>query len=118
MTDLKDILDHEEELNSESLMRYLEGTASAEERYAIEKMMAGSSFIDEAVEGLQQFKDTASAANYVAQLNKQLQQQTRKNDLRKSKRKLKEQHWIVIAILSILMICIAGYLLIHFLRAK
>jgi ferric-dicitrate binding protein FerR (iron transport regulator) len=114
MTDLKDILNHEDELSSEELMRYLEGNATEEERFAIEKQMADSSFIDEAVEGLQNFKDPAQVKEYVEQLNKQLQKQTAKKASRKTKRKLKDQNWLIIAILAILLLCVTGFLLIHF----
>ena len=114
MTDLKDILNQEDELSSDELMRYLSGNATEEERYAIEKQMAGSSFIDEAVEGLQNFKDPAQVKEYVEQLNKQLQKQTAKKVSRKNKRKLKDQNWLIIAILAILLLCVTGFLLIHF----
>ena len=114
MTDLKDILNHEDELNSEELMRYLQGNATEEERFAIEKQMADSSFIDEAIEGLQHFKDPAQVKEYVEQLNKQLQKQTAKKITRKNKRKLKDQSWLIIAILAILLLSVTGFLLIHF----
>lgn len=114
MTDLKDILNHEDELSSEELMRYLQGNATEEERFAIEKQMADSSFIDEAIEGLQHFKDPAQVKEYVEQLNKQLQKQTAKKITRKNKRKLKDQSWLIIAILAILLLCVTGFLLIHF----
>ncbi len=114
MTDLKDILNHEDELSSEELMRYLQGNATEEERFAIEKQMADSSFVDEAIEGLQNFKDPAQVKEYVDQLNKQLQKHTVKKIFRKNKRKLKDQNWLVIAILAILLLCVTGFLLIHF----
>lgn len=114
MTDLKDILNHEDELSSEELMRYLQGNATEEERFAIEKQMADSSFIDEAIEGLQHFKDPAQVKEYVEQLNKQLQKQTAKKITRRNKRKLKEQSWLIIAILAILLLSVTGFLLIHF----
>ena len=114
MTDLKDILHHEDEPSTEELLRYLQGNATEEERFAIEKQMADSYFIDEAVEGLQHFKDPALVKEYVEQLNKQLQKQTAKKILRKAKRKLKDQNWLVIAILAILLLSVTGFLLIHF----
>ena len=114
MTDLKDILNHEDELSTEELMRYLQGNATEEERFAIEKQMADSSFIDEAIEGLQHFKDPAQVKEYVDQLNKQLQKQTAKKITRRNKRKLKEQSWLIIAILAILLLSVTGFLLIHF----
>ncbi|MCK9403534.1 MAG: hypothetical protein M0Q26_09050 [Chitinophagaceae bacterium] len=114
MTDLTDILKDNEDMHSDELMRYLQGNASEEERFAIEKQMADSSFVNEAIEGLQNFKNPAQVKEYVEQLNKQLQKQTAKKINRKNKRKLKNQNWLIIAILSILILSVAGYLLIHF----
>ena len=114
MADLKDILNHEDELNNEELMKYLHGNASDEERFAIEKHMADDSFVNDAVEGLQNFTDPVQVSEYVEQLNKQLQKHTAQKLIRKKKRKLKEQNWLIIAILAILALCVAGYFLIHF----
>jgi hypothetical protein len=114
MADIKDILNTDDELNQEELMRYLKGNASDEERFAIEKQMADSAFMDDAVEGLQNFKDPKQVDEYVDQLNRQLQKYTAIKLARKRKRKLKEQNWLIIAILGILLLCVAGYLLIHF----
>lgn len=114
MTDIKDILKENENMSGDELMRYLQGNAPEEERFAIEKKMADSSFVNEAIEGLQNFKDPARVKEYVEQLNKQLQKQTAKKITRKNKRKLKNQNWLIIAILAILFLSIAGYLLIHF----
>lgn len=118
MADLKDILNQEDELNNEELMKYLQGNASDEERFAVEKQMAGDFFVNDAVEGLQHFKDPVQAHEYVEQLNRQLQKHTTQKLIRKKKRKLKEQNWLVIAILAILLLCVAGYLLIHFYSIK
>ena len=114
MTDLKDILNHDEELSSEELIRYLQGEASEEERFTIENQMADSDFVNEAVEGLQYIKDPLLLNEYVNQLNKQLHKQTNKKTIRSNKRKLKDQNWLIISILAILLLCVAGYLLIHF----
>ncbi|MBV9988987.1 MAG: hypothetical protein JO301_15010 [Chitinophagaceae bacterium] len=114
MADLKDILNPDDELNQEELLRYLQGQASDEERFAIENQMAESSFVDDAVEGLQHFKDPKAVNDYVEQLNRQLHRYTAIKAARKKRRKLKENNWLIIAILGILLLCVAGYLLIHF----
>jgi hypothetical protein len=118
MADLKDILNTDDELNHEELLRYLQGEASEEERFAVEKQMADSSFVDDAVEGLQHFKDPKAVNEYVEQLNRQLQKYTAIRAARKRRRKLKDDNWVIIAILGILVLCVAGYLLIHFLAKK
>jgi ABC-type transport system involved in cytochrome bd biosynthesis fused ATPase/permease subunit len=114
MADLKDILNTDDELNQEDLMRYLQGKASKEERFAIEKQMADSSFMDDAVEGLQHFKRPEDARKYAEQLNRQLQKYTALRQARKKRKKLRDQNWLVVAILAILLLCVAGYLLIHY----
>ncbi|MEA3426582.1 MAG: hypothetical protein U9R46_10070 [Bacteroidota bacterium] len=118
MSNLTNILKHDEELNSEELLRYLHGQSTEEERFAIEKQMADSDFVNEAIEGLQHFKDPEQVKLYMEQLNRQLQKQTDKKLLRRNKRKLKDQNWLTVAILAVLLLCVAGYLLIHFLRVK
>jgi len=118
MTDWNDILKNEEELNEQELMKYLEGNPSAEERYAIEKQMAESDFMNDAVEGLQQFHHPTKLIALRDQLNKQLRIVTSKKVKRTKSRKLKDQQWLVIAVFAILSLCVLGYLLIHFYLKK
>ena len=118
MADWSDILKDEEELNEQELMKYLEGNPSAEERYAIEKQMVESDFMNDAVEGLQQFHHPSKLIVLRDQLNKQLHKTTGKKERRTKNRKLKDQQWLVIAVIAILSICTIGYLLIHFYSKK
>jgi hypothetical protein len=118
MTDLKDILHQEDELNPEELIRYLQGTASEEERFAIEHQMSESEFLNEAIEGLQEFRNPEMVKHHIEQLNRQLQKQTSRRKLRKYQRRIKDQNWLIIAILSILLLCVTGFLLIHFYSVK
>ena len=113
MADLKDILNNDEELDSNSLMRYLNGTASEEERFAIENQMAGSAFMDDAVEGLQHF-DSNQLKTYADQINRQLHKQTATAVQRKKlKSRLKSQQWAIITLLAIITLCILGYIVIR-----
>ena len=114
MKDLKDILNHDEELSSEELIRYLQCEATGEERFAIENQMADSDFVNEAVEGLLNIKDPLLLNDYVNQLNNDLAKQTKKKAIRSNKRKIKDLNWLIISILAILLLCVAGYLMIHF----
>lgn len=118
MADLKDILNTDDDMNPEELMKYLRGNASEEERFAVEKQMADSSFMDDAVEGLQHFRDPEDAKKYAEQLNRQLQKYTAVRQARKKRRKFRDQNWLIVAILVILLLCVAGYLLIHYFMNK
>ncbi len=118
MSDLKNILNQDDDFNSEELIRYLEGKASEEERFAVEKQMADSAFVNDAVEGLQQFTTTGQLQQYADQLNRQLRKQTTASQRKKNRRGLKEQNWTLIAIVAILVICVLGYFVIRIFHQK
>ena len=115
MSKLSNILHNGSQLDEAALKRYLEGNATAEERFAIENQMSDEAFLNDAVEGLQAFKDKDLMLDYVAQLNKDLQKQTDKKKARKLKRALQDQDWTIIAIVVILLLCSLGYAIIHLL---
>lgn len=104
----------QEELNEEELLKYLEGKLTYEEQHAFEFKMNSSDFINEAIEGLQQISTPKKISKIARQLNKQLHQNTKNNKKRILRTKAGLQEWILIAVLSIIFLCSAGYLLIHF----
>ena len=56
MNDLFKILDQEDEITEDQLIRYLSGESTVEERFMIENKMADSPFVNDAIEGLKDFK--------------------------------------------------------------
>ena len=55
---LKDILSHlSTEIDQETLLKYLEGRLSEEQKHEIEKKMLDSDFTNDAIEGLQEIKN-------------------------------------------------------------
>lgn len=114
MDPIREIWKEAEMPDEAALMRYLEGTASEAERQAIEHSMLDSSFLNEAVEGLQHLDDTAKAAALTEQLNLQLHKLTTKRGKRKLRRRLQDQSVLIMAILGILLLAVCGFLLIHF----
>ncbi len=113
MTDLKDILQEDEDMHQEELLRYLEGNATPEERFTIEKQMADSDFVNDAIEGLQDFQDKKKIQQYAAQLNLQLRKQTNRKRKIKLKLIIKDQNWVLIAIVTILLFCVLAYWVIR-----
>lgn len=114
MAELDDIFsNNKRKLSDEELLKYLDGKASAEETHAIERAMADSSFENEAVEGLEQFKKREHLNDYVLNLNKNLQQQLAQKKQRKEKRKIKEIPLAVITVIIILILCVLGYIAIN-----
>jgi hypothetical protein len=113
MSDLKNILNTGPELNEDALKRYLNGTASAEERFEIENQMADEAFMNDAIEGLQNFKDPQLMDHYVNQINKEILVQTSKKKRRRIKRHIEDQNWTLISVILIIVLCILGYFVIH-----
>jgi hypothetical protein len=80
-----DILQKTGQISEQKLMDYLEGKLSPGEAHEVEKLMADSGFLDDAVEGLSEMKDKQKIATILQELNGQLntriKQKTRKNKL-------------------------------------
>jgi hypothetical protein len=74
--DLKDILSNSnKDIDNQQLMDYLSHHISSTDSHNLEKSMADDPFMNDAVEGLQQFKPTKNLQLHVEQLNSDLQKQ-------------------------------------------
>ena len=111
--DLKDILSNlNKDIEQEKLLDYLNKNLSAAEAHDIEKQMADDEFMNDAVEGLENFKDKKDVSLMVQQLNSELKKQTAKKKARKEKRRLKDQPWLYITIVTLLILVIVAYVVI------
>jgi hypothetical protein len=111
--DLKDILSGlNKDIEQEKLLEYLNKKLSAADAHDIEKQMADDAFINDAVEGLEQFKNKKDLSFLVDQLNRELKKQTEKKKSKKEKRKLKDQPWLYVTIVIILILIIIGFVVI------
>lgn len=116
---LKDILSNlNKEVEQDKLLDYLNKKLSAGEAHEIEKQMADDPFMDDAMEGLGEFKDKHALTDYVQQLNQNLQKQLNKKKQRKEKRRLKDQPWLYFTIILILVLAIISYVLIQKYRSS
>ena len=100
------------DIDNQKLMDYLSGKLSAEEKHEIEKQMADSDFVNDAVEGLEEMKNKKDISLYVEQLNNDLHKQLDKKKKRKEKRTLKDQPWIYLAIVLLLLLIIICFIVI------
>ncbi|HVX50240.1 MAG TPA: hypothetical protein VHB48_08775 [Chitinophagaceae bacterium] len=116
MEDLTNILSSEDEFTEDLLLEYLMGNTSGEDAHKVEKQMADSDFVNDAVEGLQAIKSPRKLSDYVTQLNNKLQQQLELKKQKKEKREIKHLGWIILAVILILALCILGYVIIHMAR--
>lgn len=111
--ELKNILNNSnKDIDNQKLMDYLSQQLSKQDSHELEKMMADDEFINDAVEGLEQFSSKKSMTISVEQLNRDLQKQLAKKKSRKEKRILKDQPWIYYTIIILLALIVIGYLVI------
>jgi hypothetical protein len=111
--DLKDILSNlNKDIEQDKLLDYLNKNLSAAEAHELEKQMADDEFMNDAVEGLEQFKNKQDLSVLVEQLNKDLKNKTAKKNLKKEKRKLKDQPWLYITIVTLLILVVICFVLI------
>ena len=118
MEDFGNILLNDDELNEEQLKQYLSGDISGDALHSVEKQMADSDFVSDAVEGLQAFSSSKNLDDYVKHLNKNLHQQLESKKQRKEKRKIRNESWIIIAVITILLLCVVAFIIIKMQRDK
>ena len=115
MEDLTNIWNENDELNEEQLMNYVKGKSTEEDTHDVERKMADSSFINDGVEGLQQFSSAEKINAYVQQINDDLHHKLadKKN---KSRRSINNLSWEIIGVILIVLLCILGYVIINMVR--
>jgi hypothetical protein len=112
--DLKDILNDEDDLQNDDLLKYVQGDLSKDEQYKVEQQINNSDFAGDAMEGLQGIRNKKSIEQYVDELNRQLHKQVETKKKRKEKRKLKEYPWITTAVLIVLGLCLLAYFVVRY----
>ena len=111
---LKDILSHlSPEVDQETLLRYLEGRLSDEQRNEVEKKMMATNFTEDAMDGLQEIKNKEKISSLVEQLNRDLHKKLEKKKQKREKLRFKDQPWLYIAIFIILLLIVLSYMVIQ-----
>lgn len=106
----KALLERHPELSHDRLLAYLEGRVDEKERHVIERMMAESEFMSEAMEGLSQVGDIARLPPIVAELNRDLK---KKVNAKKGMRRMAQTGfpgWLLLATLLIVALAVLGYI--------
>jgi hypothetical protein len=110
----KDILSNlSTEVDQETLLLYLQGKLSEDKKHEVEKVLLQSEFEEEAMEGLQEFKDKEQLRYMAEMLNRDLKKKTEKKKKRREKMQLKEQPWLYISILILLLLIVLSYMVIQ-----
>lgn len=111
---LKDILSHlSTEIDQETLLLYLQGKLSAEQQHEVEKQMMENDFASDALEGLRNIKDQQRLQLLIDQLNLDLKKKTEKKKAYKEKRRIKQDPWVLVAIVLILTLAVIAYFIIY-----
>ena len=110
---LKILSNSNKDIDNQKLMDYIAGKLSSDEKHEVEKWMADSNFMNDAVEGLESIKNKGNISQLVEQLNHDLQKKLEQKKNRRRKRKLKDQPWIYYAIVIVLIAIILTWYIIH-----
>ena len=110
----KDILSHlSTEVDQQTLLLYLQGKLSEEKKHEVEKQILQHDFDEDALEGLQEFKDKEQLQYMVDMLNRDLKKKTEKKKKLREKMKLKDQPWLYISLLILIILIVISYVVIH-----
>ena len=111
--DLLNILSNSnKDIDNQKLMDYLSGKLSGEDKHEVEKWMADNDFVNEAVEGLQDFSGKKNLQAYVEQLHNDLNKYIQQKKHRRERRRIKEAPWVYVAIIVVLTMVVIAFVII------
>jgi hypothetical protein len=97
-------------------MDYLSGKLSEKDKHEVEVWMSENEFVEEAVEGLQNFPSVQQVSHDVKLLNKDLQKLLKQKKHRKIRRTIFDNQWTLFTLVTLLILIVIAYLIIHNLR--
>ena len=111
---IKDILSHlSTEVDQETLLLYLQDKLTQEKKHEVEKKLLENEFADDALEGLKEIKDKQQIAYMVEMLNRNLKKKLEKKKKRLEKMRIKDQPWLYISVLILILLIIISYVVIR-----
>jgi uncharacterized membrane protein YukC len=116
---LLDILQNDEEkpIDDAQLLSYLKGALDNDVLHDVQQQELNDDMVADAMEGLRTIKDKARLEALTRDLNKQLQKKLKeKKQKHIETRKWKDQNWITLSIVSILLLIILCYLVFRFIK--
>lgn len=111
--DLKNILSNlNKDIEQDKLLEYLNRKLSAEEQHVLETQMNNDEFMSDAMDGLEEMKNTDRVSLAVSQLNAGLKKQLEKNKKRRNKVTVIQDSWIYYTVILLLLLAVIGYVII------
>jgi hypothetical protein len=115
----KDILSNlSKDIDQETLLLYLQGKLSEEKKHEVEKLLMQDEFDNDAAEGLDEIKDKQQIQYMVDMLNRDLKKKTEMKKKMREKMKLKDQPWLYISMLILLLLIVMSYIIIKKMMEK
>lgn len=109
----KDILSNlSTSVDQETLLLYLQDKLSDDKKHEVEKQLLQNEFDEEAMEGLQEFNDKEQLQYMVEMLNRDLKKKTEKKKRRREKLNIKDQPWLYISLLILIILISLSYIVI------
>lgn len=115
MTDnLKNILSHlSTEIDQETLLLYLQNKLSPEKKHEVEMKLLENKFEDDAVDGLKELQDNDQIQFMVEALNRDLKKKLQKKKKFREKMRIKDQPWLYISLLILLILVVLSFIAIR-----
>jgi hypothetical protein len=112
---LKDILSNiNPDIDQDTLLQYLQGHLTPDKQHELEAKMLEDDLESDALEGLTAFQDKQHLSHVVDQLNRELKKKTQTRKQRYDKMKIRQDPWLWMAVLLILLLIVLSYFVIHY----
>ena len=111
--DWEKILSEHPDIDPERLTAYLEGRLEGEDRHLVERQMAASDFISDAMEGLSGLPDKGRLPGIVADLNRGLRRRTRERRSRLFLNGIGFPAWLAYATMIFILLILAAWLILR-----
>jgi len=111
---LKDILSHlKPGIDQDTLLQYLQDKLTEEQKHEVERQMLESEFEQDALEGLESVQNKEKLSILVEQMNRDLRKKIEKKKKFREKLRYKNQPWIFITAIIIILLIVLSYLVIY-----
>ena len=114
----KQLLARHPDVDADRIMQYLQQETGPGEMREIEKGMADSPFLSDAMEGLLSVKESGDLKGIMTQINSDLNRQIQKRRRRKRLKAIGFPGWILLALLVVILAMVAGYALYNLLLGE
>jgi len=116
---LKDILSNlSTDIDQETLLLYLQDKLPEDKKHELEKKLMENEFAGDALEGLREIKDKQQISFMVEMLNRDLKKKTEKKRKRREKMQIKDQTWLYISAIIIILLILISYMVLVYLDKR